>query len=65
MKIRIYTISTLAAPTNPRTARQSGEKQERFLVRLNPETGELLFFEAMKYQKSNGQMLWNNSIWSD
>ena len=42
MKIRNYTIPTLAAPTNPRTARQSGEKQERFVVRLNPETGELL-----------------------
>jgi hypothetical protein len=41
-----------------------GEKEERVVVRFDPATGGVEYFEAMRY-KNGEKMLWVNGIWFD
>lgn len=41
-----------------------GEKQDHLVVRFDPETGKVLFFETMRYKSKTGKMtLWVNGTW--
>lgn len=42
-----------------------GKKQQRVLARFDPESGELRYFEAMKYRSAKSKVLWVNGIWFD
>jgi hypothetical protein len=41
-----------------------GEQQDHLVVRFDPETGKVLFFETMRYKSQTGKMtLWVNGAW--
>lgn len=42
-----------------------GAKQQRIIVRFDPQTGQMLAFEAMKYRTAGAKILWINGIWFD
>lgn len=42
-----------------------GEQEQKILVRFDPRTGEVQYFEAMKYRTEHEKMLWINSVWFD
>lgn len=41
-----------------------GEKEDHLVVRFDPETGQVMFFETMRYKSQTGKMtLWVNGTW--
>jgi hypothetical protein len=43
-----------------------GEQQERFVVRFDPNSGQIRYWEVMRYKDGSGdKMLWVNGAWFD
>jgi hypothetical protein len=42
-----------------------GEQKQTIVVRFDPETGQLRYFEAMKGRSASETLLWINGIWAD